>query len=186
MLVHLTFISVAMAAQRVIAGDYISALILNAGNGSYCSYDNYTFKSDVQPNGTCKLLTCNWGKKTVTELRCKEVSSGCTRVHNKTEFPHCCEQTCYSTSACKLPNGHLLEHKKYFNYTEPCVEYYCNNGNLTVHEKCSNTSDSQCSDSAPFGMNQEPYPTCCGGTVCAGRRRKRASKNKRNRTKRHA
>ncbi|XP_075528254.1 uncharacterized protein LOC142560208 isoform X2 [Dermacentor variabilis] len=152
---------------------------------NFCYYDNQTFKSQVQRNGTCELLTCGIDKTNVTVVRCSDPGPGCTRVHNnETIFPHCCEEKCYATSACTLPNGHLLMHGQFFNSTDPCVEYYCNNGNLTITQQCKGANDKKCSVSTPHGMDKAPYPTCCGEIVCPNKRRKRAPRSGGNRKRR--
>ncbi|XP_037556771.2 organic cation transporter-like protein [Dermacentor silvarum] len=136
MLVQAVLISILLEAGKAFASDYPYTIVRNSGNGSYCYYNNQTFKSQVQRNGTCELLTCGLDKTEVTVLRCSDLGPGCTRLHNnKTEFPTCCEQRCYATSACELPNGNYLKHGESFNNTVPCVQYYCNNGNLTIQQQ---------------------------------------------------
>ncbi|XP_065287862.1 kielin/chordin-like protein [Dermacentor albipictus] len=127
--------------------------------------------------GRCQRLynhICPKGRK----WKCSDPGPGCTRVHNnETKFPQCCEERCYATSACKLPNGDYLRHGDFFNNTNPCVEYGCNNGNLTIMKQCPQENDPYCFPS--LGTDQ-PFPTCCGvAKLCLGGSGKRANRKKR-------
>uniref|UniRef100_A0A224Y3K1 8.9 kDa family member n=1 Tax=Rhipicephalus zambeziensis TaxID=60191 RepID=A0A224Y3K1_9ACAR len=132
-----------------------------------CVYKNHTFKDKMDANDTCEERTCYYNQKEVLLTSCLDPNPGCTRLHsNNTKIPWCCQETCYATSACTLPNGVLIKDGESFNYTDPCVIYRCYNGNLTIEEACIAAGDKRCQRS--FANESAPYPACCGATACAG------------------
>uniref|UniRef100_A0A224YBH4 8.9 kDa family member n=1 Tax=Rhipicephalus zambeziensis TaxID=60191 RepID=A0A224YBH4_9ACAR len=144
----------------------------------HCNYDNHNFTNRMSLNDSCEERWCYPHNHTVLLMTCLDPNSGCTRVrNNKTTFPECCREDCYATSACSLPNGDLLKHGEFYNYTDPCVQYHCENGNLSINARCPEETDPLCTFS--FGQGQ-PFPDCCGiGKLCTAKRdKKRRKRNK--------
>uniref|UniRef100_G3MS43 Single domain-containing protein n=1 Tax=Amblyomma maculatum TaxID=34609 RepID=G3MS43_AMBMU len=136
--------------------------------GDKCVYKDKTFSSIFVPDApVCEQWTCDKKRGTVNILGCSDPSPGCTRIASGgAKFPDCCSTTCVSTSnpACEAEDGILVYEGHTYNSSKPCVQYACNNGQITK-TRCPGADDPLCQSS--FADPEQPFPGCCGAAhVC--------------------